>query len=93
MKVAITGDPTSAFVFHIEGLVTDHMGFKTAPWLVCTCAACKHLAALFHLNWTWLQPYKETGHPGGPQVGGRRRERCFGALCTQSRFPSFASLT
>lgn len=26
MKVAITGDPTSAFVFHVEGLVTDHMG-------------------------------------------------------------------
>lgn len=90
MKVAVSGDPTSAFVFYVEGLVTDHMGFKKALWLVCTCAACKHLAALFHLYWIWLQSYKETEHPSGPQVGGPRREQCFR---TQSRFPDFASLT
>lgn len=52
MKVAVTGHPTSAFVFSVEGLVTDHMGFEEGPWLVCTRAACKHLAALFHPCWT-----------------------------------------
>lgn len=46
-NVAITGDPSSAFVFHVEGLVTDHMGLRKGPW-----RSCRRLAALLHPYWT-----------------------------------------